>query len=81
MSKVCCVGVCEDMTWDEAKEFIIKKHDRRRHEEELRREQEKQKVCCVGVCEGMTWDEAKEFIIKKHNLSFWWDWVHRVKWR
>jgi hypothetical protein len=27
MSKVCCVGVCEGMTWDEAKEFIIKKHD------------------------------------------------------
>jgi hypothetical protein len=25
--KVCCVGVCKDMTWDEAKEFIINKHN------------------------------------------------------
>ncbi len=26
-TKVCCFGVCEGKTWDEAKEFIIKKHD------------------------------------------------------
>ena len=25
--KVCCVGVCMGMTWDEAKEFIINKHN------------------------------------------------------
>ncbi len=25
--KVCCLGVCKGMTWDEAKEFIINKHD------------------------------------------------------
>jgi hypothetical protein len=27
MAKVCCLGVCEGMNWEEAKEFIIKKHD------------------------------------------------------
>ncbi len=27
MAKLCCMGVCEGMTWDEAKDFIIKKHD------------------------------------------------------
>jgi hypothetical protein len=27
MKNVCCVGVCKDMTWDEAKEFIIYKHN------------------------------------------------------
>ena len=27
MPKVCSHGVCEGMTWDEAMEFIIKKHD------------------------------------------------------
>ena len=27
MAKICCLGVCEGMTWDQAKDFIIKKHD------------------------------------------------------
>ena len=25
--KVCCIGVCKGMSWDEAKEFIINKHN------------------------------------------------------